>query len=242
MEFSRSAALRRLEGETFDVLVIGGGVTGAGIALDAASRGFRTALVERDDFASGTSSKSSKLVHGGIRYLQAGEIALVYENLRERQLLLRNAPHLVTVLPFLVPILKQGGVVNRRIARAFGAAMWAYDLTGGMRIGKLHRRLSAAQTIERFPSLRREQVAHGYLYYDAHVDDARLTLSICRTATEHYDAAIANGVAVEELTSVDGRVNGARVSADGSTVHDLGADGGERDRHLVRRSTRDAAD
>src|SRR6266516_8059262 len=93
--FDRAAALRRLADERFDVLVVGGGITGAGVALDAASRGLRTALVERDDFASGTSSKSSKLVHGGLRYLQQREYVLVYENLAERQRLLENAPHLV---------------------------------------------------------------------------------------------------------------------------------------------------
>ena len=95
MRFERSEMVRRLADEQFDVLVIGGGITGCGVALDAASRGLRIALVERDDFASGTSSKSSKLVHGGLRYLQQGDVRLVYEALRERQRLLRNAPHLV---------------------------------------------------------------------------------------------------------------------------------------------------
>ena len=130
--FDRAAALQRLADEEFDVLVVGGGITGAGAALDAASRGLRTALVERDDFASGTSSKSSKLVHGGIRYLQQKEFALVYEALHERQIALRNAPHLVRVLPFLIPILTKDGLINRRVARALGGAMWMYDLTGGL--------------------------------------------------------------------------------------------------------------
>src|SRR3954451_12988583 len=103
--FDRRDALRRLAETTFDVLVIGGGVTGAGCALDAASRGLRTALVERSDFASGTSSKSSKMIHGGLRYLQQGDVRLVYEALRERQRLMKNAPHLVKVLPFLLPVL-----------------------------------------------------------------------------------------------------------------------------------------
>src|SRR5438045_9026863 len=100
--FDRASNLQRLADEELDVLVVGGGITGAGVALDAASRGLRTALVERDDFASGTSSKSSKLVHGGLRYLQQREIRLVYEALHERQRLLRNAPHLVRILPFLI--------------------------------------------------------------------------------------------------------------------------------------------
>ncbi len=120
---------------------IGGGITGAGVALDAASRGLRTALVEKDDFASGTSSKSSKLVHGGLRYLQQREFRLVYENLAERQRLLDNAPHLVTPLPFLIPLFGRAGVVNRSVARAYRSALWLYDLTGGMRIGHRHERV-----------------------------------------------------------------------------------------------------
>src|SRR5215210_5125890 len=104
MSFQRERMLQRLESEEFDVLIVGGGVTGVGAALDAASRGLRTALVERGDFASGTSSKSSKLVHGGLRYLQQGEVRLVYEALRERQRLRRNAPHLVQLMPFLIPV------------------------------------------------------------------------------------------------------------------------------------------
>ena len=103
--FDRAEALGRLATEQFDVLVVGGGITGAGVAVDAATRGLRTALVERGDFASGTSSKSSKLVHGGLRYLQQREVGLVYEGLAERQVALRNAPHLVRVLPFLIPVL-----------------------------------------------------------------------------------------------------------------------------------------
>jgi glycerol-3-phosphate dehydrogenase len=98
--------------EQFDVLVVGGGITGVGVALDAASRGLRTALVEREDFASGTSSKSSKLIHGGLRYLQQGEVGLVYEALHERQRLRRNAPHLVQILPFMIPILSRDGVIS----------------------------------------------------------------------------------------------------------------------------------
>ena len=140
--FDRNDNLARLGTGTFDVLVIGGGITGAGVALDAAARGLRTALVERDDFASGTSSKSSKLVHGGLRYLQNGDVRLVYEALHERQRLLRNAPHLVKVLPFLIPVFTgKGGIIPKQVARALGSAMWMYDLTGGLRIGKVHRRL-----------------------------------------------------------------------------------------------------
>src|SRR5439155_1941316 len=152
--FEREAALARLADESFDVLVVGGGITGAGVALDAAGRGLRTALVERDDFASGTSSKSSKLVHGGLRYLQQREFRLVYEALAERQRLLHNAPHLVRALPFLIPIFGRDGVVNRAVARAYATALWMYDLTGGARIGKLHDRISVDEARAHMPSLR----------------------------------------------------------------------------------------
>ena len=140
-EFDRDRALARLADEEFDVLVIGGGITGAGVALDAAARGLRTALVDKGDFASGTSSKSSKLVHGGLRYLQQKEYRLVYENLAERQRLLDNAPHLVSVLPFLIPIFGRSGVLKKSVAKVYSTALWMYDFTGGLRIGKLHKRL-----------------------------------------------------------------------------------------------------
>ncbi|HEU5302386.1 MAG TPA: glycerol-3-phosphate dehydrogenase/oxidase [Acidimicrobiia bacterium] len=214
----RRAALDRLGAEEFDVLVVGAGITGVGCALDAASRGLRTALVDRSDFAAGTSSKSSKLVHGGIRYLQQREFRLVYEALHERQVALRNAPHLVRVLPFLIPILSRDGLINRRIARALGSAMWLYDLTGGWRIRKFHERISRDEALAHMPTLRRDNVASAYLYYDARVDDARFTLAIARTAAEH-GAVVANYASVVEiLKSTDGKVRGARILADGETI------------------------
>jgi glycerol-3-phosphate dehydrogenase len=216
--FDRADALRRLAAEELDVLVIGGGITGAGCALDAASRGLRTGLVERDDFASGTSSKSSKLVHGGIRYLQQREFALVYENLRERQLALENAPHLVRVLPFLIPVLSRDGLIDRRIARALGAAMWLYDVTGGLRIRKLHKRIDRDTALRHMPTLRRDNVAAAYIYYDARADDARLTLCIARTAAAH-GALVANRARVAGLPKDgNGRVRGAVIEADGQTL------------------------
>jgi len=211
--FDRAGSLQRLGDEHFDVLVIGGGITGAGVALDAAARGLRTALVERDDFASGTSSKSSKLVHGGLRYLQQREFRLVYEALYERQRLLENAPHLVRVLPFLVPLLTRGGVIDRRLARVLGSALWMYDLAGGMRIGKRHRRISVDAALAHMPTMARERLAGAYVYDDAHADDARLTLTIARTAAAH-GAAIANYAAVGALVKEHDRVVGARVVAD----------------------------
>ena len=216
--FDRAEALERLAAEQFDVLVVGGGITGAGVALDSASRGLRTALVERDDFASGTSSKSSKLVHGGLRYLQQREVGLVYEGLAERQVALRNAPHLVRILPFLIPVLTKDGVISRRLARALGGALWMYDLTGGLRIGKRHKRVSSDQAVAHMQTLRADRVAGGYLYYDAHTDDARLTLTLCRTAAAH-GAVVANYAGVTSLRKDgEGRVRGARVQADGDEV------------------------
>jgi glycerol-3-phosphate dehydrogenase len=212
--FDRSDNLARLSEGTYDVLVIGGGITGAGVALDAASRGLRTALVERDDFASGTSSKSSKLVHGGVRYLQNGDIRLVYEALRERQRLLRNAPHLVKVLPFLIPVFEgKGGIIPKRIARALGSVMWMYDLTGGLRIGKRHRRLDRDAARAHMPTLD-DRLAWAYLYYDAQADDARLTLTVARTAALDFGATVVNHAAVTAIRkNGGGRVVGAAVDA-----------------------------
>ena len=216
--FDRQHMLRRLADEEFDIVVVGGGITGVGVALDAASRGLRTALVERDDFASGTSSKSSKLVHGGLRYLQQGDVRLVYEALRERKRLRRNAPHLVTVLPFMLPILTKDGVVSRKIARVLGSSMWMYDLTGGWRIGKLHRRLSTTKALSHLPTMHHDRLASAYLYYDATADDARLCLTVARTAAAH-GAVVANACTVVRIDTDDsGIANGVVVHADG---HDI---------------------
>lgn len=211
--------IERLADTHFDLLVIGGGVTGAGVALDAAARGLSVALVERDDFASGTSSKSSKLVHGGLRYLQQGDVRLVYQALRERQRLLHNAPHLVSVLPFLIPVLTKDGPVSKKIAKALRSALWMYDLTGGLRIGKRHRRLDAGGALAHCPTMPADRLSGGFVYYDATADDARLTLTIARTAARS-GAVVANRCAVVGLTvDAGGRVDGARVdTGDGEEV------------------------
>ncbi len=211
--FDRAGALERLSAEEFDVLVVGGGVTGAGVALDAASRGLRTALVDKGDFASGTSSKSSKLVHGGLRYLQQREVALVYESLAERQLLLHNASHLVRPLPFLIPLFGHGGVVQKAVARSFATALWLYDATGGWRIGSRHRRIDRGEALAHVPGLRADDLVAGFLYMDARADDARLTLSVLRTAVQEHGAVGANYAEVTGLvTDASGTVRGARVS------------------------------
>ncbi|MEA2828389.1 MAG: glycerol-3-phosphate dehydrogenase [Actinomycetota bacterium] len=212
--FDRAAALTTLAGRRFDVLVIGGGITGAGVALDAASRGLSVALVERDDFASGTSSASSKLVHGGLRYVSQGELGLVAQALAERHRLLRNAPHLVRPLPFVLPL---GG--GAAAARSVGTALWLYDAAGGARLGQVHRRLSVDETRARVPALRADAFRRAYLYLDAHADDARLTLAVVRTAVIDHGAVAANHSAVVGLLrGRTGRVVGARVVADGQEI------------------------
>lgn len=217
--FDRTESLNRLRTDDFDVVVIGGGVTGAGVALDAASRGLRTALVERDDFSSGTSSKSSKLVHGGLRYLQQGEIGLVYEALHERQRLLTNAPHLVTPLPFLLPMFGKGGVIPAKISRLLGSAMWGYDITGGYRIGKLHKRVDKAEALEYMPTLRADRLVSGYLFYDASTDDSRLVVALLRTAALHHGAVIANRVGVTRIAhGPSGAASAVIVDADGEQI------------------------
>lgn len=220
--FVRSSSLAALRDEEFDLTVIGGGITGAGVALDAAARGMRVALVEAGDFASGTSSKSSKLIHGGLRYLQQGEIGLVYEALAERQRLLRNAPHLVKVLPFLIPMFGTGGVLPARISRVLGMAMWGYDLTGGWRVGKHHERLDRDQALEYMPTLPADRLVSAYLYYDAAADDARLVLTVLRTASLEFGAACVNHVRAVGLHK-DGRG-----IVDGVEVDDTEAGGGGR--------------
>lgn len=217
LKLDRRAQIERLATRQVDVLVVGGGVTGCYTALDAATRGLSVALVERDDFASGTSSKSSKMVHGGLRYIEQGNLPLVRRSLLERQRFRRNAPHLVRRLPFVLPILDQDGVFDARIAKAFEGLLWTYDLAGGWRIGRLHQKLSVPEVLARAPRMRADRLKGGLLYYDSRTDDARLTLTIARTAA-HFGATVLNGATCTELIKVGGRVRGARVEVDGRGV------------------------
>ena len=203
----RGAMLTRLATERFDVLVIGGGVTGAGTALDAASRGLRVALVEARDLASGTSSRSSKLIHGGLRYLEQFDFKLVYEALRERDLLVSKlAPHLVKPVSFLYPLYKK--VVERPYV---GAGLVLYDsMEGTRRPVPRHRHLSARGALKRAPALSPDRLAGAMLYYDAQVDDARHTLTVARTAAAH-SAVIGTRLSVVGLLRSAERVTGARV-------------------------------
>jgi glycerol-3-phosphate dehydrogenase len=205
----RGALLSRLASERFDVLVIGGGITGAGAALDAASRGLRVALVEARDLASGTSSRSSKLIHGGLRYLEQFDFKLVYEALRERDLLVsRLAPHLVRPVSFLYPLYKK--VVERPYV---GAGLVLYDsMEGTRRPVPRHRHLSARGALKRAPALSPDRLAGAMVYYDAQVDDARYALTVARTAAAHRAVIGTRLSAVGLLRSADGgTVTGARV-------------------------------
>jgi glycerol-3-phosphate dehydrogenase len=203
----RGAMLTRLATERFDVLVIGGGITGAGAALDAASRGLRVALVESRDLASGTSSRSSKLIHGGLRYLEQFDFKLVYEALRERDLLVSKlAPHLVKPISFMYPLYKK--VVERPYV---GAGLVLYDsMEGTRRPVPRHKHLTARSALKRAPALSPERLAGAMLYYDAQVDDARHTLTVARTAAAH-SAVVATRVSATGLTREGGRIAGARV-------------------------------
>jgi len=203
---TRAAALASMAAEPVDVLVIGGGITGAGIARDAALRGFRVALVEKGDFGSGTSSHSSRLIHGGIRYLEQRNFRLVFEASRERRVLLRIAPHLVRPLPFVFPVYRGSRVPGWKLR----AGMWLYDLLAAFRNVKSHRWLSPKQVRRAEPALKDRGLTGAALYWDAQTDDARLVLATARSAAR-AGALIANYAEVTSLLTPDGRVRGAAV-------------------------------
>lgn len=207
LRLDRAEQLARLDGGDFDIIVVGGGVTGAYTAMDAALRGFRVALLEKDDFASGTSSKSSKMIHGGLRYIEQGNLSLVRHSLLERQRLRKNARHLVQRLPFLFPVLSHNGVFDRRLAAGFESLLWTYDLAGGWREGILHQKLTKNEVLSHCPTFKAEHLDSGFLYYDARADDARLTLALARTAAFH-GATVLNGARVAEVTRRGGKVSG----------------------------------
>jgi glycerol-3-phosphate dehydrogenase len=218
---ARSDALRALADERFDVVVIGGGITGAGVALDAASRGYSVALLERADYASGTSSRSSKLIHGGLRYLRQFELGLVREALLERQLMVALAPQLVRPLPIVVP-----AFAGARPDRLVGVGLNLYDVMSRARRGRRrsagdgltgeeswsparHRVIGREEVLELLPALARREPTGGYLFYDCQTDDARLVLTVLGEA-ERFGAICANDLAVEELILKRGRAAGVR--------------------------------
>ena len=205
----RATAVQRMREETFDVVVVGGGVTGCGTALDAVTRGLSTALVEARDFAAGTSSRSSKLIHGGLRYLEQYNFRLVHEALKERALLLdRLAPHLVQPVPFLYPLTR--AVWERAYV---GAGILLYDLMAGLSQGERalprHRHLTKRQALKLVPSLREDALVGAVQYWDAQVDDARHTMTLARTAAL-YGAQLATSVRVFGFLREGERVVGVR--------------------------------
>jgi glycerol-3-phosphate dehydrogenase len=205
----RAATLAALANERFDVLVIGGGITGAGVAREAALAGYRTALVERDDFAAGTSSRSSRLVHGGVRYLEHGHLGLVFESSRERRLLLQLAPHLVRPLAFTWPVY-EGARVPRWKMRA-GLAL--YDALALFRNVQAHEGLSRAGVLEHEPALSPTGLQGGARYWDAATDDTRLTLA---TALGARDA----GAVIANHAGVTGAIRTANGRLAGAAIHD----------------------
>jgi glycerol-3-phosphate dehydrogenase len=203
---SERAPLRELAAGPADLLVIGGGITGAGVARDAAMRGLRTVMVEQNDLGSGTSSRSSRLVHGGLRYLETGDLRLVLEANQERRVLLRIAPHLVWPLPFIFPVHRGDRVSLWRL----GVGMWLYDLLAMFRNVRTHRMLGKRALLEAEPMLRERGLVGGARFYDAQCDDARLVLATARSAI-HHGALIANYTGVVGLERTAGRVVGALV-------------------------------
>ncbi len=202
----RTRALDVLEREAFDLLVIGGGIVGCGVARDAALRGLRVALVEKDDFASGTSSRTSRLVHGGVRYLEHGHIHLVFESSRERRRLLRLAPHIVRPLPFTWPVYHGARVAEWKLL----AGLTLYDALALFRNVGNHRRLSPEAVLAREPGLATAGLVGGAIYWDASADDARLTLANALGGVA-AGAIVLNHAAVTSLTQSGGRATGAVV-------------------------------
>ncbi|MGH2461107.1 MAG: glycerol-3-phosphate dehydrogenase/oxidase [Chloroflexota bacterium] len=207
----REEQVHRLRARQFDLVVIGGGITGAGIALDAASRGLKVALVEKSDFASGTSSRSTKLIHGGLRYLAQLRFRLTREALLERSLLQKLAPHLVEPIPFVYPIYHKRLEVLR-----VNTGLWLYDFMAGIRRTRIHHRLSRRETLARVPELNPNDLRAGFVYYDSRTDDARLVIEVLKAAVD-YGAVVANYVQVERILAPDGQ-------ATGLLVHDRLAD------------------
>jgi glycerol-3-phosphate dehydrogenase len=236
---TRAQSIEAIAGQHFEVVVVGGGITGAGVALDAASRGYSVALLERGDYAVGTSSRSSKMVHGGLRYLQNFDLGLVREALLERQLMVQLAPHLVYPTPFLVPALGE-----ERRDRKLGLGLNAYDVMATTRVGRgrremrsskeedqdfywspaRHRTIEREEVLELVPALAPRDPKDAYLFYDCQTDDVRLVLTILGEA-ERYGAVMLNGAEVTELLTPDGIATGvAFVESESGERIEVGAD------------------
>ncbi len=199
---NRSEMISRIEdGKQWDILIIGGGATGIGTALDAASRGYKTLLLEQGDFGQGTSSRSTKLIHGGVRYLQQGNLSLVLEALKERGILRRNAPHLVHNLPFIVPN------YDWWEGPFYGIGLKIYDMLAGREGFGDSRIISREETVRHIPTVEQDGLNGGVIYYDGQFDDARLVVSLARTAAEQ-GAVLVNYLPVSSLIKKDGFIRG----------------------------------
>jgi glycerol-3-phosphate dehydrogenase len=227
---ARATAIEAIAGEHFEVVVIGGGITGAGVALDAASRGYSVALLERGDYAEGTSSRSSKMVHGGLRYLQNLDLGLVREALLERQLMVQLAPHLVYPTPFLIPSFS-----DERRQRGLGIGLNMYDVMATTRVGRgrremrsskeadeeyywspdRHRTIDRDEVLQLVPALEPRDPKDAYLFYDCQTDDVRLTLTVLGEA-ERFGAVMLNGAEVVEVLADNGRAAGVAFVEAGS--------------------------
>lgn len=203
---NREAALRKLASTRYDLFVIGGGITGAGIALDAVSRGLTVALADKQDFAAGTSSRSTKLIHGGLRYLKQLEFKLVREVGRERTIIHRNAPHLVHPVDMLVPVLKNGTYSSI----ALRAGLWLYDLLAAVKKEEKHKMLRGGRALEQEPLLNATLTKGAGLYTEYRTDDARLTISILKTAARN-GADCLNYLEAVELIYENGKTTGVRL-------------------------------
>jgi len=234
---TRARAIQEIAGQRFEVVVVGGGITGAGVALDAASRGYSVALLERGDYALGTSSRSSKMVHGGLRYLQNFDLGLVREALLERQLMVRLAPHLVYPTPFLVAALGE-----ERRDRKLGLGLNMYDVMATTRAGRSrrqrhsheeedyywspdrHRTIDRDEVLDLVPALGPRDPKDAYLFYDCQTDDVRLVLTVLGEA-ERFGAVMLNGAEVTEVITTDGRATGvAFVEKSSGERFEVGAD------------------
>lgn len=204
---NRATIIQRLDTEYFDLVIIGGGITGAGIALDASSRGMKVALVEMRDFASGTSSKSTKLVHGGLRYLKQLEVALVREVGKERAIVHRLAPHLVAAEKMLLPLI-EGGTYGK-LSTSFG--LMVYDFLADVHDEDKRKMLSEQETLQHEPILRKEGLKGGGIYAEYRTDDARLTIETIKTAMK-YEALSLNYVKAEDFSYNDGKIIGVKCS------------------------------
>lgn len=204
---TRRSNIAKMAAGQLDLVVIGSGVTGAGVARDAAMRGIRTGIIDKGDFASGTSGKSSRLIHGGLRYLEMGHLGLVFEASRERRTLLRIAPHLVWPRSFIFPIHSGSRIPRWKLL----AGLWLYDILALFRNVRRHEALSKQELIRAEPNLRQKGLKGGARYYDAQCDDSRLTLANVRSAHSH-GALAANYVEMSEFDIADGAIQGIRVT------------------------------